>query len=220
MPTTSAARPIARTRPVAMMAVAGHAELAVVADRSARPTGRVRGCAAVVTPVAPVDSASVRQPKMGPAWCASMALPAAVTMIAPSAHPATSVQRTSLVVVGALISPTIAVPPADSDRHRCHMSLGHPSTAPVLAQQDDRVANCSEKRIVDRVHIGHDCGEFASVLIAGNVVIQRPWSRVNRASRAERIRLRQGGAVATPPAVAPSVSTQRVLFGLLWAQEP
>ena len=76
---------------------------------------------------------------------------------------------------------------------------------PAAAQQDDRVANCTEKLIAQRVNIGHDCGEFASVLIAGNVVIQRPWSRVNRASRAERIRARREAGGAAPPA-APEVS--------------
>lgn len=80
--------------------------------------------------------------------------------------------------------------------------------ATVVAQQEDRLADCTEKIIVDRVHIGHDCGEFASVLIAGNVVIQRPWSRVNRASRAERIRARrEGQAPGTTAPVPPSPSS-------------
>jgi hypothetical protein len=80
---------------------------------------------------------------------------------------------------------------------------------PTDAQKDDRVANCTEKLDVDRVHIGHDCGEFASVLIAGNVVIQRSWSRTNRASRAARIRARrEGGASAgSTPATTPANGT-------------
>jgi hypothetical protein len=81
----------------------------------------------------------------------------------------------------------------------------------VSAQGDERVSGGTEKLHVDRVHIGHDCGEVASVLIAGNVVIQRPWSRVNRASRAERIRARRetGGAAPTTLAPAPNATASQ-----------
>ena len=41
---------------------------------------------------------------------------------------------------------------------------------------------------IGTIFIGHDCGEWASVLISGNVIIRKPWSRANRASRAVRLR--------------------------------
>jgi hypothetical protein len=59
---------------------------------------------------------------------------------------------------------------------------------PAAGQPVERPTNCQEEMIFGTVFIGHNCGEFASVLISGRIVIERPWSRVNRASRAERLR--------------------------------
>ncbi len=67
--------------------------------------------------------------------------------------------------------------------------------APLPAQfaRPERPTDCTEVQSSANIFIGHDCGEFASVMIVGRIVIQRPWSRVNRASRAERIRARREG---------------------------
>lgn len=75
---------------------------------------------------------------------------------------------------------------------------GWQSTA---GQRDERLADCEEVIVAGRVAIGHNCGEVASILISGRIVIERPWSRVNSASRAERLR-RRGGRVARPETTA------------------
>jgi hypothetical protein len=54
------------------------------------------------------------------------------------------------------------------------------------------------------IFIGHDCGEWASILISGNVIIRKPWSRANRASRAVRLQeRREGSPVTTTPTPIP-----------------
>jgi hypothetical protein len=78
------------------------------------------------------------------------------------------------------------------------------SLAPALAQPADAPTNCTEAMFSATIFIGHDCGEWASVVIAGNIIIRKPWSRANPASRAVRIRERREGGRA---AVTPSVQT-------------
>jgi hypothetical protein len=106
--------------------------------------------------------------------------------------PATSrIQKAAATVVLALALLSISLPPANLN--------AQPVTPPD---------NCTEVMRVGRIFIGHDCGEFASVLISGRVVIRKPWSRANRASRAVRIReRRESGEVSAPaPTAAPTSS--------------
>lgn len=70
-------------------------------------------------------------------------------------------------------------------------------SAPAAAQPIERPTNCTEAMSVGTIFIGHDCGEWASVLISGNVIIRKPWSRANRASRAVRLRERREGSPVT-----------------------
>lgn len=72
---------------------------------------------------------------------------------------------------------------------------------PAFAQQIERPTDCEEVMTAGAIFIGHNCGELASIMINGRIIIRRPWSRVNRASRAER--LRAGGATATAETAAP-----------------
>jgi hypothetical protein len=82
------------------------------------------------------------------------------------------------------------------------IALGWP--APAASQPIERPTDCTEAMAVGTIFIGHDCGEWASVLIAGNVIIRKPWSRANRASRAVRLRERREGApITAPPATVP-----------------
>jgi hypothetical protein len=76
------------------------------------------------------------------------------------------------------------------------------SLAPALAQPADAPTNCTEAMFSATIFIGHDCGEWASVVIAGNIIIRKPWSRANRASRAVRIRANRGDETA--PAEEPT----------------
>ncbi len=97
--------------------------------------------------------------------------------------PATAlIHKAAATVVLALALLSISFPPANLN--------AQPVTPPD---------NCTEVMRVGRIFIGHDCGEFASVLISGRVVIRKPWSRANRASRAVRIReRREPGDVPAP----------------------
>ena len=72
------------------------------------------------------------------------------------------------------------------------MALGWPES--TAAQPIERPTDCTEEMAVGTIFIGHDCGEWASVLISGNVIIRKPWSRANRASRAVRLRERREGS--------------------------
>ena len=85
------------------------------------------------------------------------------------------------------------------------LALVFPGLDTVSAQQIERPTDCEEVMTVGPVFIGHNCGEFASIMINGRIIIRRPWSRVNRASRAERLRLRAGGVatVTTTAATSP-----------------
>jgi hypothetical protein len=53
-------------------------------------------------------------------------------------------------------------------------------------------ADCSDVTAGASIFIGHDCGEWSSVVIAGNIIICKPWSRAISASRAVRIRTARG----------------------------
>jgi hypothetical protein len=82
------------------------------------------------------------------------------------------------------------------------MALGWPES--TAAQPIERPTDCTEEMAVGTIFIGHDCGEWASVLISGNVIIRKPWSRANRASRAVRLReRREGSPVTAPPTSVP-----------------
>src|SRR5829696_4015726 len=82
------------------------------------------------------------------------------------------------------------------------MALGWSS--PTAAQPIERPTDCTEAMTVGTIFIGHDCGEWASVLISGNIIIRKPWSRAIRASRAVRLReLREGSPVTVPPTTVP-----------------
>jgi hypothetical protein len=72
--------------------------------------------------------------------------------------------------------------------------LGLSAWQPASAQPVERPANCEEVLAFGDIFIGHNCGEVASVVVAGRIVIRRPWSRVNEASRAERLQRRGGAA--------------------------
>jgi hypothetical protein len=76
--------------------------------------------------------------------------------------------------------------------------------APAAARPADAPTDCTEVMASATTFIGHNCGEWASVMIVGRIVIRKPWSRANRATRAVRLReRREGGAVASePPATA------------------
>jgi len=75
---------------------------------------------------------------------------------------------------------------------------------PITAQPIERPTDCTESMAVGAIFIGHDCGEWASVLISGNIIIRKPWSRAIRASRAVRLReRREGSPVTTQPTPVP-----------------
>jgi hypothetical protein len=77
-------------------------------------------------------------------------------------------------------------------------------SAPTAAQPMERPTDCTESMAVGSIFIGHDCGEWATVLISGNVIIRKPWSRANRASRAVHLReQREGSPVTASPTPAP-----------------
>lgn len=88
--------------------------------------------------------------------------------------------------------------------------------APLAAQPVTPPENCTEVTRVGRIFIGHDCGEFASVLISGRVVIRKPWSRTTRASRAARLReRRERGEISAPAPTATSDAPATVmLYGI------
>ena len=75
---------------------------------------------------------------------------------------------------------------------------------PTAAQRIERPTDCTEAITVGTIFIGHDCGEWASVLISGNIIIRKPWSRAIPASRAVRLREgREGSRVTPSPTPAP-----------------
>jgi hypothetical protein len=75
---------------------------------------------------------------------------------------------------------------------------------PSAAQPIERPTDCTEAITVGTIFIGHDCGEWASVLISGNIIIRKPWSQAIPASRAVRLRKgREGSRVTPPPTPAP-----------------
>jgi hypothetical protein len=88
--------------------------------------------------------------------------------------------------------------------------------APALAQLENAPTDCTESMTIGTIFIGHDCGEWASVVISGRVVMRKPWSRANRASRAARLRARrEAGAIAPPaPTAAPATTGAVMLFGI------
>src|SRR5215218_5174077 len=74
----------------------------------------------------------------------------------------------------------------------------------TAAQPIEQPIDCTEAISIGTIFIGHDCGEWASVLISGNAIIRKPWSRANRASRAVRLRERREGSPAlAPPTTVP-----------------
>src|SRR5215216_2208475 len=74
----------------------------------------------------------------------------------------------------------------------------------TAAQPIERPTDCTEAISIGTIFIGHDCGEWASVLISGNAIIRKPWSRASRASRAVRLRERREGSPAlAAPATVP-----------------
>jgi hypothetical protein len=75
---------------------------------------------------------------------------------------------------------------------------------PTAAQPIERPTDCTEAITVGTIFIGHDCGEWASVLISGTIIIRKPWSSAISASRAVRLReRREGSPVTTSPTPAP-----------------
>ena len=83
---------------------------------------------------------------------------------------------------------------------------------PTAAQPIERPTDCTEAIAIGTIFIGHDCGEWASVLISGNVIIRKPWSRANRASRAVRLRERREGS--------PVTARRRLPFPTVTATDP
>jgi hypothetical protein len=79
------------------------------------------------------------------------------------------------------------------------------SVGPALAQPPNAPTDCTEAMFGATTFVGHDCGEWATVLIAGTIIIRKPWSRANKASRAARIRERResGEVTRTPPVRMP-----------------
>ena len=75
---------------------------------------------------------------------------------------------------------------------------------PSAAQPIERPTDCTEAITAGTIFIGHDCGEWASVLISGNIIIRKPWSSAIPASRAVRLREgREGSRVTASPTPAP-----------------
>ena len=88
---------------------------------------------------------------------------------------------------------------------------------PVAAQREDWPADCSQVMSSATIFIGHDCGEWASIMIVGRVEIKRPWSRTTRASRAVRIRERREGrsaGEARPDRPAPTAEAASAILAL------
>ena len=91
---------------------------------------------------------------------------------------------------------------------------------PDRAQPIERPSDCTEAMSGATIFIGHDCGEWASVMIVGTIVIRKPWSRANRANRGVRLRLRREGAgvaIAEPtrtPERTPTPTTAVIKYGI------
>lgn len=75
----------------------------------------------------------------------------------------------------------------------CIVLLGAVWPEQVAAQRDDWPTNCTQATSGATIFIGHDCGEWASIMIVGRIEIRKPWNRTTRASRAVRIRERREG---------------------------
>ena len=75
------------------------------------------------------------------------------------------------------------------------------SLSPALAQPPNAPTDCTEAKFGATAFVGHDCGEWASVVIAGNIIIRKPWSWANEASRPARIRAdrEESAEVVTSP---------------------
>ena len=67
---------------------------------------------------------------------------------------------------------------------------------PIAAQTVEFPTDCTEHLSSATIFIAHDCGEWASITIVGNIVIREPWSGVIPASRAARIRANREGGTA------------------------
>ena len=68
---------------------------------------------------------------------------------------------------------------------------------PIAAQAAQFATDCTEHLSTATIFIGHDCGEWASIVIVGTIVIREPWSGVIPASRAARIRANREGGTAS-----------------------
>lgn len=79
---------------------------------------------------------------------------------------------------------------------------------PVTAHRDDWPMDCAQVTSSTAIFIGHDCGEWASIMIVGRIEIRKPWNRTTRASRAVRIRERREGRTgsASRPGPAATIS--------------
>lgn len=78
---------------------------------------------------------------------------------------------------------------------------------PIAAQTVEFPTTCTDVLKGVAVFIGHDCGEWASIVIVGTIVIREPWSGTIPASRAARIRASRDGA--STPRVEPTRTPRR-----------
>jgi len=85
------------------------------------------------------------------------------------------------------------------------LSLAEPLAAQTVTV--DVPAVCTRIEMNKSIFIGHDCGEWASIVIVGNIEIRKPWSQAIGASRAARIRASREGAPA--PSVEPTRTPRR-----------
>src|SRR4051812_43579875 len=67
---------------------------------------------------------------------------------------------------------------------------------PIAAQTVEFPTTCTDVLVAGSVFIGHDCGDWASIVIAGTIVIRQPWSQAIPASRAARVRASREGGTA------------------------
>lgn len=96
---------------------------------------------------------------------------------------------------------------------------------PVAAQRDEWPTDCTQAMSSVTIFIGHDCGEWASIMIVGRIEIKRPWGRTTRASRAVRIRERREGRSgvegrADRPAPAPEVASDILALDVSGGSSP
>lgn len=78
------------------------------------------------------------------------------------------------------------------------------SVAPAGAQPAGAPTNCAEATSTASTFIGHDCGEWATVMIVGRIVIREPWGRSLRTPRVPRVRERRAARGIAAPALAAS----------------